>query len=171
MPEHNAHKPPQNSWSVGTKPVPREACAHNMDGWFCLPLTPSQSWLGSRDVPDDDDEFWSQNNGLLNMCNSFSQVTNMRWQNGNTTQIYDCMMARPDMCMEWHNAASSGYYVRLGCVNCGSCTPKYQPQLEMPWFNQETKRVKGHPAIKHAFRAFVSQVLNDQALEAGEPPQ
>ena len=167
MPQCNGYKAPQNAWQQ--KPPPSGVCEHLMEDWFCLPLEPSASWKGAQNVPDDEDPNWSQNNHLQSMCTSFGQVSEMKYFGGTTTRIYECMMARRSMCMEWHNTQSSGYYVRFGCLTCGSCTPKYQPQMVGQFWYQS--KSKNDPTIKASFRAFASRIFNDQALEETDQMQ
>ena len=161
MPEHSLHRAPQQAYQDGQKPDV-QGCEHVKEGWFCMPLDGSESWRGAGDIPPEEDPRWAQHNTLQNMCTSFTQVSEMNWQRTNT-MIYDCMAQRPNMLMVWQNKSSACYYLRFACRNCNSCTPKFQPQLEMPWYNQPN--VKGDPAIKAAFRHFCSRIFNDTSLE------
>ena len=119
-----------------------------MQEWFTAAFNPSAEggWTSSCDIPEYDDENWTQKNDLFKMCNSLRDIMDLQWSSSNHASVlYNYISERPDIYMQWHNSSGGSFYLAFGCANCQSCTPHYQPQREPP-HNLDQKRAKVVPA-------------------------
>ena len=124
----------------------------------------SQSYFANvRDVPND----VSEHNKLSSQCQSARDTFQLPYHTSHGNTLYPLMLQLPDIFVQWHNANSGSYYLRIGCADCSMVTDYYQPQNEVA--NSipgqfSPKELKSHPIVQKAFRAFLALILEEPDL-------
>ena len=85
--------------------------------------------------------------------------------------LYNAMLNKPDLLLEWHNPPSGGFYLSIGCANCSLRTEHYYPQYELlDADNPEGltgKALKDLECVKSSLRIFLATVLGEPILCIG----
>ena len=172
MPDHCHFMPPAKPWDA--PPPQRGRCQHKQPQWFTKCFDPNTSesttyFVGRRDVGD---VIWV--NRLQRACASTQTCFELPYDNTHCV-LFTAMMDRPDLFLQWHNPASGGFYLCIGCGNCSSVTGHYQPQYQVDslglnpdpdFFNGKT--LKELPCVRAAFRAYLAKVLDAPELATAE---
>ena len=112
-------------------------------------------------------------NKLVKQCESARSVFFIPYSATYGTTLYEKLLMKPDLFINWHNCNSGGFSLRVGCSNCSSVTPPYQPQYQLDYLglnpsNLQNKELKRSREVQQAFRSFLGEIFMDVSLMPAE---